>query len=174
MKMQTKKAFVIAIIAGILVLLDGIIANLFNQDASFTWVAFVSWTVFFGESTKERLKAVVGYVLGFLAAIVIIKLGALSNIVTFNIFGVAIVSILATMLVNFLVMELELIKKWFPISVSGMFVGIAMTFSGLGVGLNTSTFESAMLLLALIVVYGVMGLISGWATLYFTQEKENK
>ena len=172
MKMQTKKAFVIAIIAGILVLLDGIIANLFNQAASFTWVAFVSWTVFFGETTKERLKAVVGYVLGFLAAVAIIKLGALSNIVTFNIFGVAIVSILATMLVNFLVMELELIKKWFPISVNGMFVGIAMTFSGLGAGLNINTLQSSFLLLALIVIYGVLGLLSGWATLKLTENKK--
>lgn len=55
MRKITRKAIVIAIIAGVLVLCDGIIANLLNQSASFTWIAFVSLTVFFGENTKERL-----------------------------------------------------------------------------------------------------------------------
>jgi len=56
------KAILIGIIAGLLVLLDGIITNLLHKEASFTWVAFVSWTVFFGSTNKERFKAILGYV----------------------------------------------------------------------------------------------------------------
>ena len=54
----TRKAIIIAIIAGILVFLDGILSKVFNQTGSFTWVAFVSWTVFFGATKKERLSAI--------------------------------------------------------------------------------------------------------------------
>lgn len=174
MKAITKKAIVIAIIAGLLVLLDGIISKLLNQTGSFTWVAFISWTVFFGEPVKERLKAVVGYIIGFLAAVAIIKLGALSNIISFNIFNVAVVSILATMIINFLCIELEGIKKYFPISVSGIFVGISMVFSGLGVGLTVDSLQNSVLMLAIIVIYGILGLLSGWATLKFGIKSEEK
>ena len=162
----TRKALVIAIIAGILVLLDGMLTKLFNQDgASFTWVAFVSWTVFFGATTKERLKAIVGYLIGFLSAVAIMKLGNLFSGI--NIPAVAFGSILATMIINYLCIELERIEKFFPISVSGIFVGIAMTFSGLGAGLTINTLNSSLLMLAIIVIYGILGLLSGWATLKF-------
>ena len=167
MKKIARKAVVIGIIAGLLVLFDGIIAKLFNQTGSFTWVAFVSWTVFFGATIKERLKAVLGYIIGFLAAVAIIKLGGYLSVIPFSIFGVMIGSILATMLINFLCIELEAIEKYFPISISGIFVGIAMTFSGLGIGLTIDTLSNALLLLALIVIYGILGLLSGWATLKF-------
>lgn len=167
MKKITRKAIVIAIIAGILVLLDGAIAKIFKQTSSFTWVAFVSWTVFFGSTVEERLKAIVGYVLGFLSAIAIIKLGELFSFINFNILGVAIGSILATMIINFLCIEFENLDKVFPVSTSGVFVGIAMTFSGLGAGLVASSLQSSLIMLALIVIYGILGLLSGWATLKF-------
>lgn len=168
----TRKAIVIAIIAGLLVLCDGVIAKLLGQTGSFTWVAFVSWTVFFGEKTKERLKAIVGYIIGFLSAVAIIELGNLLSIIDFKVFGiVAIGSIMATMLINYLCIELERIGKVFPISVSGIFVGIAMTFSGLGVGLSPSNVENSLIMLAIIVIYGILGLLSGWATLKFSAKK---
>lgn len=165
MKKITRKALVIALIAGLLVLLDGIISKLFNQTGSFTWVAFVSWTVFFGATTKERLKAVLGYIIGFLLAVAIIKLGNLFSFMNTSI--IAFGSILATILINFLCIELENFEKHFPISVSGMFVGIAMTFSGLGVGLSVDTLSSSIIMLAIIVIYGILGLLSGWATLKY-------
>lgn len=171
MKEILRKSIVIGIIAGILVLCDGIIARSLNQPGSFTWIAFVSWTVFFGETTKERLKAIVGYILGFLAAVAIMKLGALFSVIPFNVFGVAIGSILATMIINFACIQLEGIKKYFPISISGIFVGIAMTFSGLGVDLTIDTFENSILMLFIIIIYGILGLLSGWATLKFGTKK---
>ena len=165
MKKITRKAIIIAIIAGILVLCDGIIAKLLNQTSSFTWVAFVSWTVFFGATTKERLKAVLGYILGFLSAVAIIKLGNLFSGI--NTLYIAFGSILATMIINFVIMQLENVEKYFPISISGIFVGIAMTFSGLGVGLTIDTLENSILMLAIIMIYGILGLLCGWATLKF-------
>lgn len=170
MKKLTKKAIVIAIIAGVLVLLDGIIANLLNQSASFTWIAFVSWTVFLGESTKERLKAIPGYIIGFLIAVAIMKLGDLFSFIQINILGVALASILATMIMNFICIELESIKKFFPISISGIFVGIAMTFSGVGIGLAVDSLQNALLMVGIIVIYGILGLLSGFATLKFGTE----
>ena len=169
MKEITKKAIVIAIIAGILVLIDGFLSKLLNQTNSFTWVAFVSWTVFFGVSVKERLKAVIGYIIGFCAAVAVIKLGNLFSGI--NTTYVAFGSILATMLINFLVMELESIEKYFPLSISGIFVGILLTFSGLGAGLTINTFESSMLILGIILIYGILGLVCGFATLKFGTKK---
>lgn len=168
----TKKAVVIGIIAGVLVLLDGIIAKLLNLSGSFTWIAFVSWTVFFGETVKERLKAVVGYIIGFLSAVAIINLGNWLSSIPLSIFGVAVGSILATVIINFACIELEAIKKYFPISVSGIFVGIAMTFSGLGIGLMPNTLGNSLMVLLVIMIYGILGLLSGWATLKFTSKKK--
>lgn len=168
MKKLTRKSIVVALIAGLLVIFDGVIADLLKHDGSFTWVAFVSWTVFFGASTKERLKAIPGYIIGFLAAIAIIKLGNIFGaFLPLSILGVAIGSVIATIIINFACMEIEIIDKYFPISISGIFVGIAMTFSGLGVGLSPTTFENSILMLFIIIVYGILGLLSGWATLKF-------
>lgn len=167
----TKKAIVIAIIAGILVFLDALIVKLLNLDGSFTWIAFVSWTVFFGSDTKERLRAIIGYVIGFLAAFFIMELGNIFNLMPVNLFGlITLGSVMATMLINYLCIELERIGKFFPISVSGIFVGIAMTFSGLGVGLTPDTINNSILMLTIIIVYGILGLLSGWATLKFSSK----
>ena len=165
MKKITRKALVIAIIAGILVLCDGFLSNLLNIEGSFTWIAFVSWTVFFGATNEERLKAVVGYIIGFFSAVAIMKMGEYFEIL--NVKQIALGSIIATMIINFLCIELENIEKVFPISISGIFVGIAMTFSGIGIGLTINTWNSSVLMLTIIVLYGILGLLSGWATLKF-------
>lgn len=168
MKKITRKALVIAIIAGLLVLVDGIITNTLNLKASFTWVAFVSWTVFFGATSKERFKAIPGYIIGFLFAVAIIKFGSiLTAFMPLKFLGVAIGSIFATTLINFLCVEMESLDKFFPVSISGMFVGIAMTFSGLGIGLTTNSVGSSLLMLFIIVIYGILGLVSGWASIKF-------
>lgn len=167
MKKISKKALITAIVAGVLVLCDGIITKIFNQTASFTWIAFISWTVFWRATTKERLKAVLGYLIGFIAAAIIIKLG--SALAGINTLYIAFGSILASFIINFLVMELENIEKYFPISFSGIFVGMSITFSGLGIGATINTIESSLFILAIIVIYGVLGLISGWTTSKFGQ-----
>ena len=165
MKEVTRKAIIIGFIAGGLVLIDGFISKLLNQSASFTWVAFVSWTVFFGATTKERLKAILGYVIGFFAALAIINFGSLLSFM--NVLGIAFGSIVATIIGNFLCMEMELLDKKFPISINGIFVGMGMTFSGLGIGLSANTLNNATLMLGIIIIYGILGLLSGWASIKF-------
>jgi len=168
----TRKAIVIALIAGILVLCDGLITRLLGQNATFTWVAFVSWTVFFSSSIEERERAILGYIVGFLAAYAIINIGNLLSFINFNVFGiVAIGSLIATILINYLCIEFEKLHKFIPVSTSGIFVGISMTFSGLGIGLTPNTLENSLLMVIIIVTYGILGLLSGWATQKYSSKK---
>lgn len=171
MKALTKKALTISIIAGMLVLIDGVIVNLMGLNGSFVWVSFISWTVFFGVPLIERIKAVPGYIIGFLLAILIINFGTfLNGLFAIKILGVALSSILATAIVNFLCMYFEKLKRVYLDSISGIFVGIALTFSGLGIGLTTDTLDSSITMLSIIVIYGILGLLSGYITMKITSK----
>ena len=173
MSTLTKKAISIGIIAGLLVFLDGIITNLMGISGSFVWVSFVSWTVFFGASVDERIRAVPGYIVGFIFAILIINLGNfLNSLFDWTIFGVALSSILATAIMNFLCMYFEKLKKIYLNSISGIFVGIAMTFSSLGIGLTPNSLSNCITMIIIILVYGILGLLSGYATLKINDKKE--
>ncbi len=166
MKALTKKALTISIIAGLLVLIDGVIVNLMNLNGSFVWVSFISWTVFFGVPLIDRIKAVPGYIIGFLLAILIMNFGTfLNGLFSIKIFGVALSSILATAIVNFFCMYFEKLKRFYLDSINGIFVGIALTFSGLGIGLTTDTLSSSITMLLIIVIYGILGLLSGYVTM---------
>ena len=171
MKALTKKALTISIIAGMLVLIDGVIVNLMGLNGSFVWVSFISWTVFFGVPLIERIKSVPGYIIGFLLAILIINFGTfLNGLFAIKILGVALSSILATAIVNFLCMYFEKLKRVYLDSISGIFVGIALTFSGLGIGLTTDTLDSSITMLSIIVIYGILGLLSGYITMKITSK----
>ncbi len=171
MSALTKKALTISIIAGILVLIDGIIVNLMGLNGSFVWVSFISWTVFFGVPLIERIKAIPGYIIGFLLAILIINFGSfLNDLFSIKILGVALSSILATAIVNFFCMYFEKLKKIYLDSISGIFVGIALTFSGLGIGLTTNTLDNSIMMLSIILIYGILGLLSGYITMKVTSK----
>ena len=58
----SKKPLVIAIVASILYLIDALIGGLFVDGGSFMWVAFALWTVFFGSSINERIRALMNFV----------------------------------------------------------------------------------------------------------------
>lgn len=160
MKKITKNAMVTAIIATILVLSDHIITKILNQDASFTWIAFINWTVFMTVTNKERLKAIPGYIIGFVTVVIIINFGSLLSGI--NTVYIPLGALLATFVINFLLMYLEKIKKYFPISFAGIFVGMSVTFSGLGIGASVNTLENSILILSVMIIYGILGLISGW------------
>jgi len=78
------------------------------------------------------------------------------------------------MIINYICIEFERLDKIIPVSISGIFVGIAMTFSGLGIGLSPNTLDNSILMLTIILVYGILGLLSGWATLKFGPQKKIK
>lgn len=171
MKKLTKKAISIGIIAGLLVLLDGIIVQLLPVSGSFVWVSFISWTVFFGCNVNERIRAVPGYIIGFLLAVAIINLGNILNtIMSLTILGVALSSILATTIINIICIYFEKLKKIYLDSINGIFVGLAMTFSSLGIGLSPNNMYNSLLMLLIIVVYGILGLLCGYLTIKINKD----
>ena len=65
-------------------------------------------------------------------------------------------------------------KVWLN-SISGIFAGIFLTFSGLGVSLNPlASFKEGALMLSIILVYAVLGLLCGFFTLLLTKTKKQE
>lgn len=167
MKKNLTLPITVGLVASILVIIDSFLAPLFSEKGSFTWVAFISWTVFFSATNNERLRAIPGYVIGFLSANLInILTDFFSKGLTFNIINVAVGSVIAVFIVNTLVMFLDKGKKFWIDSISGIFVGIAISFSGAGVSMAMSDYK----LLLIILIYGILGLLSGFCCMYFSKK----
>ncbi|MCL2869938.1 DUF1097 domain-containing protein [Candidatus Saccharibacteria bacterium] len=139
----------VGLLAGALLVVDHFLAPAFLAGGNFIWVAFVSWTVFFASVKIERLKAIPSYVVGFLAANLIVWLGANLGLPW------VIPGLIAIALVNFLVMYLIDIKF---LVISGIFVGMAMSFALGAVGLAMWSWSVLLLILA----YGALGLLCGY------------
>ncbi|MBQ4557877.1 MAG: hypothetical protein IJA61_00675 [Clostridia bacterium] len=176
----SKKPLVIAVIASILYIIDALIGGLFVDGGSFMWVGFAFWTVFFSASVKDRIKGLIGAVIGFLSAILMMFI---TSTFTLNVFTISISCLLGVFLVNGLVMYFEKTEKFWMNSITGIFVGIWLSFSGLGVGLNPlASFGQFGTMLGIILVYGVLGLLCAYFSIFFfnkcskTEEKsvENK
>ena len=105
----SKKPLLIALIASVLYLIDVLIAGLFVKGASFMWVAFAFWTVFFGASVKDRVKGLIGALIGFFAAIIMMLI---TNSFTLNVYTISISCLLGVFVVNALVMYLEKTEKF--------------------------------------------------------------
>ena len=152
----------IGVVAGLLYIVDALIGGLFVSGGSFMWVAFVFWTVFYSSSVSDRIRGLIGAVVGFLCGVVMMLI---TNSFTANIGNVSISCLLGVLIVNFLVMFMDKGKKIWLNSLSGAFAGIFLTFSGLGVGLSPiASVNSAFLMLGIILVYGVLGLICGFVS----------
>jgi hypothetical protein len=169
----SKKPLFIALIASVLYLIDALIAGLFVKGASFMWVAFAFWTVFFGASVKDRVKGLIGALIGFFAAIIMMLI---TNSFSLNIYTISISCLLGVFVVNALVMCLEKTEKFWTNSVMGVFVGIFLTFSGFGVGLNPlNGTNSLFTMLGILAVYAVLGLLCGFCSITsFIKKKEGK
>jgi hypothetical protein len=63
-------------------------------------------------------------------------------------------------------------KKIWLNSISGIFMGVFLTFSGLGVSLYPSTVTNSFLQLRIILIYSSIGLIAGLLCTYFGKEKK--
>ena len=170
----SKKPFVIGVVASVLYIIDALIGGLFVDGGSFMWVTFAVWTVFFGVSVKDRVKALIGVVLGYLSAIIMMLI---TSSFTLNIYTISISCLIGVFLVNMLVMYADHLKKVWMDSISGIFVGIMLVFNGLGKGLSPlASFKEASVMLAVICVYTVLGLLCGYFSIFFTSKKkvENK
>ena len=164
----SRKPLVIGIVASILYIIDALIGGLLVDGGSFMWVAFAVWTVFFGVSIKDRIKALIGIFVGYLCAILMMLI---TSSFTANLHTISLSCLLGVFVVNCGVMYFEHAGKLWLDSISGIFVGIMLTFSGLGKGLSPlASFGEAMTMLAIIAIYSVLGLICGYCSITFSQK----
>ena len=146
-------AISVGIIASLVLIADFFISPLFASHASFVWIAFINWTVFSLSSGIEKLKAIGGYITGFICACGMIKLGGFltSHFNLSQSFPTG--AIIATFLFNALIIRYGLTKKMIT-SVSSIFVGMSLTFSGLGIKMSPS-----FNMISIILIYGIIGLL---------------
>ena len=166
----SKKPLVIGIIASLLYIIDAFVGRLFVENASFMWVGFAFWTVFFGATVEERVRGFIGTIIGFFAAVLMMFI---TSSFTLNVSTISISCLLGVFVVNCLVMYLDHTKKFWTNSITGVFVGIMLTFSGFGIGMNPiSSFKEGGIMLAILAVYAVLGLLCGYFSLFFTRNKK--
>ena len=163
-----KMPVIVGVIASIIYIIDAFLGSALVESGSFMWVAFVSWTIFYGVSLSERIKALIGNVIGFLFGLLMFHS---SSFFQGSIFGISIAGLLFVFLANGAMMAFPHFKKVWLNSISGIFMGVFLTFSGLGVSLYPTTVSNAFLQLAIILIYSAFGLIAGFLCTYFSKEK---
>lgn len=170
----SKKPLLIGVIASLLYIIDALIGGLFIKGGSFMWVAFAVWTVFFGATVNERVRGLIGIVIGYFSAVLMMLI---TSSFTLNLHTISISCLLGVFVVNALVMYLNHTEKFWTNSVTGVFVGIMLVFSGLGRGLSPlASFSEATTMFMIIVVYAILGLLCGFFSIYSKKSKttENK
>lgn len=156
---------VVGLIASVIYIIDNYLGNALVESGSFMWVSFMSWTIFCTVSIKERIQALIGNVIGF-------GFGAFmyhsSSFFPGSIGTISIAGLLFVFLANGAMMFFPSFKKLWLHSLPGIFLGVALTFSGVGVGLYPATLSDAFLQLSIILIYGVFGLLAGYVNTYFS------
>lgn len=162
----------IAVIASVLFIIDSIIAPKIVAGASFMWVAFAVWTIFYSASWQERVKGLLGIIIGFLAAVI---MNLITKSFSLNLLTISISTLLGVFLVNGIVMLFDNAKKIWLNSLSGIFAGIFLTFSGLGQGLSpVASVKEAFIMLGIIVLYSIFGMICGYFSILITKKSKQK
>lgn len=166
-----KMPLIVGIIAVCIYIIDNFLGKALVNGGSFMWVAFVSWTIFYGVSTKERVQALIGNVIGFLFGVLMFQS---SNFFSGSVLGISISGLLFVFLANGAMMFFVNFKKVWLHSISGIFMGVFLTFSGVGVNLYPTTVSNAFLQLGIILIYSTLGLIAGFLCTYFGKAKKSK
>ena len=162
----------IAVIASLLYIFDALVAPKILSGASFMWVAFAIWTIFYGASWQERIKGFIGILIGFLAGTIMMLI---TKSFTLNLYTISISSLLGVFVVNGVVMLFDKTKKVWLNSLSGIFAGIFLTFSGLGQHLSpVSNVKTAFIMLGIISLYSILGMICGYFSIFITNKVKNK
>lgn len=152
----------IGTIAGLIVLLDALFCSYFFEGKLFIWVAFASWTIFFTAKTKERISAIPGYFIGIFCAIGIIYLGNLIyEYIPFSINNQSMTSFIATFLIVSVLMICYEFKLLSFTSISSIFVGIWLIFSGLGANMYPNSLQEIIIIISIILLYSLVGLLAG-------------
>ena len=150
----------VATIVTAMTIADCFIAPCFFKGASFMWITFISWTLFSGQPKSERMKAIIGYIIGYFAANGMVWLANSFEILTKLQSPVLPMGFLAVGFVfNMLIAMYGNYTNKFLNSIPAMFLGLSFTFSGVGVGFNPGNLSS----LAIIIIYGMMGVLACFA-----------
>ena len=162
----------VAVIASGLYLSDALIGGLFVDGGSFMWAAFAIWTIFYSAKFEDRIRGLIGVVVGFLCATLMM---AITNSFTVNIYTVSLSCLLGVFVVNFGVMFMDKLKKFWLNSLSGIFAGIFLTFSGFGVALNPlANGKEFFVMSGILVTYTILGLLCGFLSTYYTNKINKK
>ena len=158
---NNKGKLIYAALVGVIVtcmsIIDCFIAPCFFKGTSFMWIAFTSWTLFSGQSKNERLKAIIGYIIGYFAANGMVWLANNFEILTKLYSPVMPIGFLVVgFLFNVLIARYGDYSNKFLNSIPAMFLGLSFTFSGVGVGFAPNNLNS----LAIIIIYGMMGIFA--------------
>jgi len=173
----SKAPIIVGMIAAILFCVDSVLAKYFwsaydeSLARGFMWVAFVAWTISFGMKNSDRIKMWIGHFIGFGAAAGMIHFGQLFSA---SAIGIGIAAVIGVFIFNGLVMYFDSLKKFWLNSITGIFMGIFLTFSGLGVGLGADTFADAGITLAIILLYSLLGCICAFFSVHFIGKWKNK
>ncbi len=147
---------IIACIVAVLYCIDNLIAPNIIKGSSFMWVAFVGWTISSSLSFNDKIKLFIGNIIGFISAVGMIYFGKIFDA---SVLGISIAGVLGVFIFNGLVVYFDNFKKIWLNSLSGIFMGIFLTFSGLGVGLAPNSWANAGILIGTILLYNLLGLI---------------
>lgn len=162
----------IGVVASVLCIIDAFLSKAFVKNGGFMWVAFAIWTIFYGASISERIRGLIGIVIGFIVAII---MNFITASFTLNLSYLSISCLLGVLIMNFAVMFLNHTEKTWTNSVTGVFAGIFLTFSGLGIGMSpTADVKTCFLMLAIIVTYSILGMLCGFFSIFFTNKAKSK
>lgn len=159
-----KLPLIVATIASILYIIDSFLGKALVAGGSFMWVAFVSWTLFSGATIPDRIKALIGNVIGYMFGVLMFQGGGFFG---GNVLGVSLAGLLFVFIANGAMMFFANAKKLWMDSIPAIFMGVFLCFSGLGVKLYPSSFESGALQLSIILIYSTLGLVCGYLTNFF-------
>jgi len=181
MALSHKQLFVVscglALQAGILVLINGILPNI-THGMDMMWIAFQAWAVYFvvGCTPLNGLKAWIGYLTGILASIAIIKIMGLPGMDGLS--KVAAPINLAMALAVFIVVVPAIMSENLKNMVPALFIGSGAYFASLGhaalakavpSGCQTTQFLYAA---QSELIYCALGLTFGFITVYWRGKYE--
>lgn len=157
---------IVAVLATIIQIVDQLITTteFFSTWSGFGWIAFQSWALYFlaGCNIKGGVKALIGYFMGIVASIAIIKL----KIVLGPIVGEFFNTPLALLILVGPIICLERVP-WFDL-VPAIFIGSGAYFAIMTYVPGT-TFCTA---LTIEMTYCIVGLIFGFLTVFFRGKYE--
>lgn len=153
-----KRKIISFIAVGLVAVLVIIISDLFSllSMGTFAWISFVLWNYTAKTDPKMKkiqllMRMIFGLPIGLILAIFMIHIpGFLGNNIVIKYFMVFLCNGIAVL---------------FPGSmVPGIFFGIGLTFSGLGVGLIPNNIEKTLIILGIMAIFTTIGMLASWST----------